>query len=210
MAITNGYATLDQYDAKYGVTTSASDSLIETAIESASRMVDVHCGRRFYLDAEVSARTYSPTFDHYVDVDDIATTSGLVVATDEGDDGTFETTWTISTHFFVEPVNGKRGGIEGLPYDRIVSTGVRWFPTSGYRPSVQVTAQWGWAAVPVAVQEATLIKAAQFFRRKDQPDGVLGNGEFSALRVSRFEDPHFAALLAPYRKGGQAAGLVVA
>ena len=182
------------------------DDLISAAITAASQAVDAYCGRRFWLDTTTSARWFTATRSHYIDVDDFVSTSSVVVATDDDDDGVAETTWT-SDDWFCEPINGKRGGLEGLPFDRIIAANTLSFPTGNVRPSVQVTAQWGWAEVPEAVVQATLIKAAQVYRRKDSPDSVIGGGDFGVIRVSRFEDPTVVLLLGPYRRVG-GAGLV--
>lgn len=205
------YATLEEFKERHSQIAGVDDDdLISACLTAASRAVDTYCGRRFYSDTVVSARTYHVTDPNVVDVDDFSTVTGLIVATDEGDDGTYETTWTISTHFYCEPVNGKVNGLEGFPFNRLVSTGVKCFPTVGYRPLLQVTAKWGWASVPTQVQQATLIKAASMYRRKDSPDGLLGGGDFGPLRVGRYEDPTYAELLRPFRRYGGTGMPVVA
>lgn len=204
------YATLAEFGDRYPqITDQTDETILSSVLLAASRNIDAYCGRRFYADTSATARTYRATYPTMITVDDFSTTSGLVVKTDTGDTGTFDTTWTITTDFVLEPSNGKANGLEGLPYTQILAVGARTYPTSGYRPRVQVTAVWGWAAVPDAVTEATIIKAAQVYRRKDSPDGVLGGGDFGAIRISRYEDPHVAGLLAPYRTAG-GAGLVLA
>ena len=53
---------------------------IEQAIEAASREIDAYCGRRFWQDGTATARTYYADTPRIACVDDIATTTGLVVA----------------------------------------------------------------------------------------------------------------------------------
>ena len=48
MAITNGYATLAETKAALRITDSVDDSLLEMAIESASRLIDGYAGRQFF------------------------------------------------------------------------------------------------------------------------------------------------------------------
>jgi hypothetical protein len=204
------YATLAEFGDRFPQITDYTDeTILSSVLLASSRAVDAYCGRRFHADTSATARVYRADHPAYVTVDDIATTSGLVVKADTGDTGTYDQTWTITTDFVLEPANGKSGGLEGLPYTKIAAVGARSFPTIGQRPRVQVTAVWGWTAIPEAITEATILKAAQLYRRKDSPDGVVGGGDFGVIRISRFEDPHVAALLGPYRTAG-GAGLVVA
>lgn len=65
---------------------------------------------------------------------------------------------------------------------------------------VQITARWGWPEVPAAVTQATFIKAARLFQRKDSPQGVAGFGEFGPIRVSTREDPDICQLLMDYQR----------
>jgi phage gp36-like protein len=48
MAIVNGYATLDEVKAALRISDTVDDSLLEIAIESASRMIDGYAMRNFY------------------------------------------------------------------------------------------------------------------------------------------------------------------
>jgi hypothetical protein len=68
---------------------------------------------------------------------------------------------------------------------------------------VQVTAQWGWAAVPDSVKQATKILAAEIFRLKDAPLGVAGFNDFGPVRVR--EVPQVSMLLKRYRHPSRAA-----
>jgi hypothetical protein len=70
------------------------------------------------------------------------------------------------------------------------------FPLSDRRATLQVTAKFGWSAVPVDVEEACLLKAASLFKRKDAPFGVAGFGEFGVVRIRR--DSDVGELLNPY------------
>jgi hypothetical protein len=161
-----------------------------------SRAIDQWCGQFFYVTSGTAARVFTPCANGHVNTHPFATTTGLTVAT--GTDGTYDTTWTISTDFVVKPDNGRSSSGELVAYNRLVAVGSRSFPVS-VRPTVQVTAQWGWPAVPDAVTEAALIKCARVFRRRDTPEGIAGGVEFGAIRISSREDPDVAMLLAPYR-----------
>lgn len=191
------YATLAELKAYVGITDTADDDLLTDALTSASRGIDHFCGRRFVKSSAASARVYYPDTRLRVDVDDFHTTTDLVVKTDDGDDGTYETTWS-STEYQLEPLNGIRDGETGWPYNRIVSVEGRWFPHCSYRAPIQITAQWGWATVPAAVKQACLIVAAETHKLKDAPFGVASYGDFGVVRVRN--NPMAAGMLAPYRR----------
>jgi hypothetical protein len=198
MTITNGYLTLAEFKSLIAKTTTDGDDACDRAIEAASRAVDAWCGRRFYADAAATARVFAPFTASEAWVDDIHTTTDLVVATDTGDDGTYETTWA-STDYELMPRNGIRNGLEGWPYTAIRAVEGLSFPC-GRRATVQVTAKWGWAAVPTAVELATSIAAMDFWKSKDAPFGIAGlEGEFAArIRAN----PQVRELLRPYLKQG--------
>lgn len=188
MAITNGYTTLTNQKTFLSITDSSDDTLLENLIESASRSIDRIANRRFYADASASARTYRAYSDIYTFVDDISSTSGLIVQTDDDGDGTFETTLTINTDFLVEPFTAIAKG-RPITQLTVVNTSVSFpiFPglfSNGLRPGVQVTAKWGWPSVPDDIEVATQILTADLYKRKDSPGGVLGLGDLGAIRMS--------------------------
>lgn len=210
MAITNGYTTLTNFktylfpSANYGT---AEDAQMEAAIEAASRTIDTFTGRRFYLDGTVSERVYYANTPIRCVVDDFSTTTGLIIKTDSGDNGTFDQTWTTD-EYVLEPFNGTVGGVTGQPYNIIIATVPRRFPVTGRRPRIQVTAKWGWAAVPHSIEQACLIQAARIYRRAQTPEGFAAGEAFGAIRVSTRLDPDVQMLIAPFRTtGGQ--GLVI-
>jgi hypothetical protein len=210
MTITNGYATLNDFkaylfpSANYGT---AEDATMEAAIESASRIIDAHTNRRFYSDTTVSARVYYANTPIRCTVDDFSTTSGLIIKTDTGDNGTYDQTWA-SDEYILEPINSEIGGVSGQPYNSILATIPKLFPVTGRRPRIQVTAKWGWASVPDTVRQACLVQAARLFRRAQTPEGFAAGESFGAIRVSTKLDPDVQMLLAPFRRqGGQ--GLVI-
>lgn len=213
MTLTNCYITLADFKSYLfpgGNAGSTEDAQMEAAITAACRNIDSYCGRRFYADATVSTRYYEASGRYHVQVDEFSTTTGLIVATDDYDTGSFDTTWTLDTDFRVEPVNSEMGGIAGYPYDEIHGLGTRLFPVGGWREyRVSVTAKWGWAAVPDMISQAAFIQAAHIYRRAKTPDGFAAGESFGAIRVSRYVDPDVAMLLGPYRKFG-GSGLVLA
>lgn len=202
MTIVNGYASLADIKAHIGVTDTVDDAQLERVVEVASRAIDDYTGRRFYLDAAPSSRVFYPTNMLVAEVDDISTASGLVVKTDNDDTGTYETTWDANM-FVLLPLNANVASPEPRPYSAFRAINGNSWPTWNERPSLQVTAQWGWPdAVPGRVTYACLLKAARLFRRKASPDGIAGSAEYGIVRISRQEDPDVCGLLAHYCKGG--------
>lgn len=191
------YVTLTELKSYLKLTDATDDTELESALESASREIEDHCLRQFNDAGTVSARVYIPEDGCSVIVDDFSTTTGLVIKTDENDDGVYETTW-VSTDYQLEPLNGVVRGVPGWPYWMIETTGTRTFPNCLRRPSVQVTAQWGWASVPDPVKQACKILAAETFKLKDAPFGVAGFGEFGAVRVR--DNPIAARKLKRYER----------
>jgi hypothetical protein len=188
MAITNGYATLIEIKNYMSISDSTDNDLLENLVESASRSIDRIANRRFYLDATASARLYRAYSNIFVYVDDIGTTSNLVVAVDENGNGTYSKTLTLNTDYILDPLTSQS---LNRPFTQLtmVSNTETWpiFPgltSNGLRPGVQVTARWGWPSVPDDLNMACLILTADLYKRKDAPGGILGLGDLGVVRMS--------------------------
>ena len=188
MAITNGYATLTQIKAYMSISDNTDNDLLEDLVESASRSIDRIANRRFYLDATASARLYRAYSDIFVYVDDIGTTSSLVVQTDSNGNGTYAKTLTLNQDYILDPLTASS---LNRPFTQLtmVSNTETWpiFPgltQNGLRPGVQVTARWGWPSVPDDINMACLILTADLYKRKDAPGGILGLGDLGVVRMS--------------------------
>lgn len=197
MAVTNAYCSLAQLRTHLGDAGSTqSTELLERAINATSRAIDRHCGRRFWLDPTVATRTYRPEYGDLAWVDDIATTTGLIIKTDSAGDGTYATTWA-TTDYELAPENADANG-QAYAWWRIAAVDRYLFPVAGrYRP-LQITAKFGWSAIPDEVEAACLIRAASIFKRKESIDGVTGFADLGVIRISLRRDPDVAALLDPY------------
>jgi hypothetical protein len=189
----NEYATLAELKAMRKITDATSDTALQSALTRASRAIDTKTSRRFYLDGSATARTYNPygrtTSDargQILLVDDIGSTTGLVVET-----GTTSGGWTAVTTYETHPDNAITLGrpITGI----LLASGV--WPYGSAR--VRVTARWGWPAVPDEIVQATLILANRLYLRKDSPEGIAGSSDWGAIRLSRW-DPDVEALVGPY------------
>ncbi len=181
------------------------DATFQTAINSACRAIDGYCRRRFYVDVNPVARTFVPQtlldldLDRYPQANDIAFRTNCTVATDAGGDGVFETTWA-STDFQLLPENADIADLEARPFTALRAVGTKTFPWLvntwlTHLNRVQITALWGWQQVPDAVVQATLIKAARIFFRKDSPGGIAGFSDFGPVRISTKTDPDIVDLL---------------
>lgn len=194
MAISQGYATLAQVKAALRITDNVDDSLLEMAIESASRAIDEYTNRNFY-NAGTAVRYYAPNDDFNVTTDDMV--SVVSVQTMSTDDQVFDTTWT-STDYQLEPLNGVADGIT-QPYTHLRAVGDYTFLTLGGEATVKITAVFGWNAVPIQVTQATVIQASRIYKRLDSPLGII-SGELGSMRVGSRIDPDVAQLVDGLRK----------
>lgn len=191
------YASVNELRSRFRLEDADDDELLEKAIRAASRHIDDLANRRFYADQTATARLYYPRDWYRVDVDDLWSTTDLIVKLDDGT-GTYPTT-IASGDYQLEPLNGVVSGASGWPYDRIrlIIANVGWPSYWNRRASVQVTAKWGWAAVPAPVRDACLIEAAELFRTKDAPFGIR-TGDFGAIRIR--PNPKVDELITPYKR----------
>jgi hypothetical protein len=193
MAITNGYASLADVKAALRITDSMDDSLLETAIESASRLIDGFTARSF-SNAGTAVRNFAATDAINLIIDDAITVT-KVESTDEI--GDTYTEWT-ATDYQLEPVNSRADGLYS-PYTGIRAVNTYTWPVVDYQALVRITGTWGWASVPTAVKQACVIQSSRIFKRLDSPLGVAGFGDMGAIRVGRYLDPDVEQLLMPYR-----------
>lgn len=196
MAVTNGYCTVAEVRTHLGDTgTKLTTESLEFAINAASRAVDKFTGRKFWLDSAVATRVYRPTDAQRAWVDDIGTTTGLVVKTDTTGDYTWATT-LASDDYQLEPLNSDSAASEPYAWWILTAIDDELFPIDSRRYTLQVTAKFGWSAVPDEVKYAALLKSVSLFKRRDAPFGVAGFGEFGAVRITR-RDPDVLELLEP-------------
>jgi hypothetical protein len=127
------------------------------------------------------------------------------VKASSADNGTYDTTYTVSTDYQVEPLNGVADGLDGLPTWRLRFNRPI-LPMNTETPTIQVTAKWGWSAVPEAIRQSCLIMAGEIFKLREAPFGVAGFNEMGAVRIGRMS-PQAVALLRPYRAGDSILGM---
>lgn len=193
MAVTNGYVTVADLREHFGDSSSQlTTALLERAINATSRAIDRHTGRRFWQDATVQSKVYRVDDAYEADIDDISTTTGLIVATDSNEDSTYATTWA-STDYQLEPLNANTDQVAHAWW-RLVAVDRYLFPVHARRATLRVTARFGWSAVPDEVTEACLLRAAAIFKRKEAVFGITGLNGFGEVRIGR-NDPDVIDLL---------------
>lgn len=174
--------TVAELRSSLGIPDSGSDTALQAAVSAAERQVAEVCGRSFAVPTATETRTFAAWHPEVLMLEDeIASTSGLVVATDDNDDGTAETTWAAGDY---ELAPFRLAG-QYRPCSVITAVGSRYWPTTGRRRRVSITALWGWSTVPDVVRSAALMVAKDVWQSKDiGPGGVVGFGEFGAVRAS--------------------------
>jgi len=196
MAINQGYATLAQVKSALRISDNVDDSLLEMAVESASRAIDGHAGRYFYSSG-TATRYYASENDFITQIDDVSSTA-ITLQTSSAADGIYNITWDAGD-YQLEPLNGNVDGL-AVPYTRIRAVNNYLFPSATEEAVVKLTAVFGWASVPIAITQACIIQASRIFKRLDSPLGVAGFGDLGAISVTRDIDPDVAQLVAPYRR----------
>lgn len=202
MTISSGYCSRAQFvsfiSGGEGDANPSNATLADAAVNAASRAIDDYTGQFFFSTSAAVARTFTATQPDRIKLPPFSSTSGLIVATDDGNNGSYNQTWTITTDYILKPDSGYDHAGQVHSYNELHAVGGRRFPL-GPRPRVQVTAQWGWTAVPPQVYEACLIMAGRIYKRQDSPTGVEGGYDFGVVRISTRTDPDVAMLLSKYR-----------
>lgn len=161
------------------------------AATGASRAVDKHTNRQFGLVDAPELRNYTARWNRrrcrwVVEIDDLMTSVGLVVATADG---------TI-TEYDLEPRNA---AAKGRPWTRLVIRPANTVPITGEDEEILGTGKWGWTAFPATVKQASLLQGSRFLARRDSPYGIAGSPQTgSELRLLARVDPDVGVSLTDY------------
>lgn len=175
MALHPDYVTAAQLKFSLGIPAAdtADDALVAIVVSAASRAVDAHCGRQFGVAGSAVARV--ETWDGRLldgrpalEVSDFQTLTGLAVTTVDTA-GVDQTTLTVSVDFDPWPANA---AADSRPWTHLVARPGAAASFPRHHRGMKVTANWGWTAVPKLVENATLLQAARWYKRKDAPFGV--------------------------------------
>lgn len=197
MAWAPDYASVSEIKTILGITDSGDDAILASALSGASRAIDLAAGRQFGKVDTPEARYYgaswsSECFRYVVEIDDLMTTTALVVKTDPDTEGTFDNTLVLDTDFRLAPYNA---AAKGRPWRTLILGSGVTAPRGNRR--IQVTATFGWTAVPATIKQAAITQAIRFFKRKDAPFGIAGSPDMgSELRLLARLDPDVEVLVA--------------
>lgn len=171
--MTNAYATDLELMDRLGM--SVNDSrrgVLSDVVEASSRWIDRTVGHRFYAVPETRYYSFCPTSESWVarayppylggrmrlDIDDVLSITSL--QTDNNGDGTFETTWTSPTDYWLGPRNAPANLKPYTTINRTLQGGRFYFPY--YDQAVAVTGLFGYselASRPPEIRELCLIVA---------------------------------------------------
>lgn len=191
------YITDAELKAQLAITDTVDDTQITLAATAGSRRVDGITGREFAADVSATARVYCPRSSRHVEIHDAHEITSVKIG---AGDGTYPTTLTVNTDYWTLPLNGVGADQQaGWPASTLRTEGK--FTVYNYRPTVEVTAKWGWATVPEAVKQATMLLAVRYFRLRDVPFGAIAGGvDTGPMAVRDLRD--VLQILAPYTKVG--------
>lgn len=193
------YATSADLKAYLRIDDTDDDAQIALALTAASRAIDRACSRAFGLDDPAVARHWtferaSNTYSVY-GVTDISQASGVTVKADTTNDGVFDTTVPVDKYQLL-PVDA---GVNGRPYTDIAVHQDVVGPDGVFR--IEVSAKFGWTAVPDAIKQACLIQASRILKRRESPFGIAGSPDLgSELRLLEKLDPDVGVLIQHYKR----------
>lgn len=174
----------------------ADDAQIARWVTAASRAVDDWTHRQFgKLDAPATW-TYEAVWDRhecawFAIIDDITSTTGLSMQWRGSSTALAADDYTLLPRDAVD---------KGMAYEQIKITGGA--SGSSLRPlELEVTATFGWQAVPAAIAQATMLQALRLEARRSSPFGVAGSpSEGSEIRLSEKIDVDARSSARPYRR----------
>lgn len=205
MALGDPYATTAELKARLGLSTTkpSEDTRLLGAVTAATQEVEQFCVRQFNSSGSASERSFVASSRFVVFTDDFHVAPTSVVVVEQA--GGLTTTTTLSAaDWQAEPLESRRAGFAvPAPQWRLRNlSGVAWpVRGAGY---LKVTATWGWASVPGAVKEATLLMAEEYYKLKEAPFGVVNWGEFGPIRVTH--NRRAMGLLKHYARGRMKVG----
>lgn len=190
------YADKEDLKGHLSITGVGADAELTRAITAACRNVDRYCDRQFGQVDSVEQRIYVAEWDRsigaYVTViDDLENTAGLIV---EADGNTI-----ASADYRLEPRNADK---INRPFETIVTRTATSPTLGGGEYTLEMTALWGWNAIPTEVEQASLLEGAKLFVRRDAPFGIAGSPDLgSEMRMLALVDPDARNLLMDLRRG---------
>lgn len=199
MALGDPYITLAELKSYMGLETSEKDAIVQDSIDAAQEAIDEYCKRQFNDAGQATARKFSPNDPGLCFVDDFHTEAGFLLRTDDDDDGNYESQWG-GEDYELRPLNALEK-VPARPLWQIYAVGNQFRFRDTRHANVQVTARWGWAAVPSNVRQAAFILGSDNFQLKDSRLGLAGSDQFG--QIIRVRDNKMAeSKLKPFRRKG--------
>lgn len=158
---------------------------IGTWVTAASRAIDARCNRQFGRLDEPAVFTYDgqPVYSPaarlwFLEIDDVQDTTDLTVGGEVlADSGA--ALWP------------RNAVLKGGAY-----TALAWASVATWTGPLDVSARWGWTAVPAQVTAAVGLQVSRFVARRDSPFGVAGSSADGAqLRLLARLDPDVSVSL---------------
>src|SRR5210317_1306444 len=133
------YVSVDELKGWLGLSGTAQDNNLTYALEAATNLIDEFCGRVFYVEKDsgtdvLQERYYDCEFQDFIEVDDISTTTGLIVQTLNAD-GSDDQTLVRDTDYYLAPYNADKLQPR-MPFDKIymaIENGGKVLPTNHRR-----------------------------------------------------------------------------
>jgi hypothetical protein len=173
------------------------DAQLLSAVSSASRAITMACGRDFNKETTATPRVFKPNGPRIILTDDFYTATNLIIQTGRIN-VPFGDPW-LSDTYELEPFNNTYNGVPGFPFTRIMLPFFKWVWDID---RIQVTAQWGWQAIPDDVIQATKIVALMYYKLNTAPFGVaqFGSGTEGASSIKVKKNELAWGLLCGYEK----------
>lgn len=156
----------------------------QSLLDTATAQVNAYCGRQFNRVGVASTRRFRAHDPERLPVDDFYTLDDLEVEIDG-------VVWD-SSYYEPRPYDGVVNGETGWPFFDLMAVNRSW--PIYRRPTISVTARWGWAAVPAGIIEATLDVAEGIASGSNS--GIISREEVDNYSVS-FARPGAGLTVAP-------------
>jgi hypothetical protein len=190
MAIGDPYITRDQLKNVLGITSTEEDTLIDRAVNGASRAIERRSGwPTFWKTATAESRSVDvlgrirPVRASGFQYTKLLLRNGIASATG------------FLVQGYSSPVLMPEDCFEeGCPADAIRLPAGASFGNNG---TLAITAVWGWPDVPADVLWAAQMQAQRYYQRKGSPEGIAGSAEWGLTRIPAL-DPDVLSIL----KGG--------
>lgn len=186
MAWAPDYLTAEEAAAFVRTTEPSELAQIGTWVTAASRAIDARCNRQFGRLEEPAVFTYDgqPVYSPaarlwFLEIDDVQDTTDLTVGgkvlADSG-----AALWP------------RNAVLKGGAY-----TALAWTSVATWTGPLDVSARWGWTAVPTQVTAAVGLQVSRFVARRDSPFGIAGSSADGAqVRLLARLDPDVSVSLA--------------